>query len=274
MSRGTWSASHACTLLSNVCMNCSSIVALLKTRACLSAAVFLDCNFSKSLHTPCSNSFAKRTQACESPFMALTNCPSKSRIPWITASTDPVDGGNFTLSKALSTSVGLNRLGAPPHSTFGGEGAQHSPQAVTKDQGRPQAAHTFLHSKMLFTRILKSHTSEPRLKSAHSSQKYLFGVLSVGLKKPFSRFANSKFESFNQMTSLSVSLFIAIRTEMSKTQIEVDYMQHKFFLHYFLTGKFPGHTPLSSILEMKPCFRRTKIIKARVFCQKSSFRQF
>ena len=60
---------------------------------------------------------------------------------------------------------------------------------------------------------------------------------------------------------------------MPKTHIEVDQRQHKFF-YIFFTEKFPGHTPFGSILQMKPYLRSTKIIKARVFCQNSSLRQF
>ena len=50
-----------------------------------------------------------------------------------------------------------NRLRAPPHSTFGGEGAQHSPQTSPTNQGRSQAAYIFSALKNAFHTDLKSH---------------------------------------------------------------------------------------------------------------------
>ena len=59
------------------------------------------------------------------------------------------------------------KLGAPPHSTLGGEGAQHSPLKQSEVDHRQ---HTFfLHPEM----------QNQDLKSAHSLQKSLLAVLSV-----------------------------------------------------------------------------------------------
>ena len=54
-------------------MKCSSTFCL-SLESCSSAAVFLDCNRSRSTCTRCNNSLAYRTQAKESPFLALTSC--------------------------------------------------------------------------------------------------------------------------------------------------------------------------------------------------------
>ena len=43
------------------------------------------------------------------------------------------------------------------------------------------------------------------------------------------------------------------------------------FFYIFSHGEVPGHTPLRSILEMKPYFRRTKIIKALFFAKSPLF---